>query len=127
MLCDEQWVDPDSNEANGIDSLDEPSVLRLDSMVMVAQLNMRKLRFSASLPDINIIWCVRHAGGCVVHAQTPPTHTHWLTCLLPIACRSQKVATDGLTRFEDRQRIPLGICTNFNSYTAKLLAQARAC
>jgi hypothetical protein len=30
-------VDPDNNEANGLDSLDEPSVLRLDSLVMVAQ------------------------------------------------------------------------------------------
>jgi hypothetical protein len=37
VLCDESWVDPDNNEANGLDSLDEPSVLRLDSLVMVAQ------------------------------------------------------------------------------------------
>lgn len=37
VLCDELWVDPDANEANGLDSLDEPSVLRLDSLVMVAQ------------------------------------------------------------------------------------------
>lgn len=37
VLCDELWVDPDNNDANGLDSLDEPSVLRLDSLVMVAQ------------------------------------------------------------------------------------------
>jgi hypothetical protein len=40
VLCDELWVDPDNNDANGLDSLDEPSVLRLDSMVMVAQVNL---------------------------------------------------------------------------------------
>lgn len=37
MLCDEQWVDADLDESNGIDSMDEPSVLRLDSLVMVTQ------------------------------------------------------------------------------------------
>lgn len=40
VLCDELWVDPDNNDANGLDSLDEPSVLRLDSLVMVAQVIM---------------------------------------------------------------------------------------
>ena len=37
MLCDELWVDPDQNDNNGTDALDEPSVLRLDSLVMVVQ------------------------------------------------------------------------------------------
>jgi hypothetical protein len=37
VLCDEQWVDPDMDESNGIDSIDEPSVLRLDALVMVTQ------------------------------------------------------------------------------------------
>lgn len=35
----------------------------------------------------------------------------------------QKVATQGLTRFEDRKRLPLGISINFTSYAAKLLTQ----
>ncbi len=37
VLCDEQWVDADLDETNGIDNLDEPSVLRLDSLAMVVQ------------------------------------------------------------------------------------------
>lgn len=37
MLCDEQWVDPDMNAANGIDSLAQRDMLRLDSMVMMVQ------------------------------------------------------------------------------------------
>ncbi|WIA29180.1 hypothetical protein OEZ86_011691 [Tetradesmus obliquus] len=91
VLCDELWVDPDSYDGNGIDSLDEPSVLRLDSLVMVTQLNVRKLLEDSRLPPINII--------------------------------CQKVATEGLTRFEDRNRLPLGISVNLNSFSAKMLAQ----
>jgi len=87
-------VDPDSNDANGIESLDEPSVLRLDSLVMVTQLNIRKLLEDKRLPPINII--------------------------------CQKVATDGLTRFEDRHRLPLGVSVNFNSFAAKMLAQVQS-
>jgi hypothetical protein len=37
----------------------------------------------------------------------------------------QKVATEGLTRFEDRHRLPLGISVNLNSFSAKMLAQVR--
>jgi hypothetical protein len=37
----------------------------------------------------------------------------------------QKVATEGLTRFEDRHRLPLGISVNLNSFAAKMLAQVR--
>ncbi|GFH27864.1 predicted protein, partial [Haematococcus lacustris] len=36
----------------------------------------------------------------------------------------QKVAFEGMTRFEDRNRLPLGISINFSSYSAKLLTQA---
>lgn len=53
VLCDELWVDPDSYDGNGIDSLDEPSVLRLDSLVMVTQLNVRKLLEDSRLPPIS--------------------------------------------------------------------------
>lgn len=43
--------------------------------------------------------------------------------LPPINIICQKVATQGLTRFEDRRRLPLGISVNFNSMAAKLLSQ----
>jgi hypothetical protein len=65
VLCDELWVDPDSYDGNGIDSLDEPSVLRLDSLVMVTQLNVRKLLEDSRLPPISE-W--RHVvDKCVLH------------------------------------------------------------
>lgn len=44
-------------------------------------------------------------------------------CLPPINIICQKVANQGLTRFEDRRRLPLGISVNFNSMAAKLLTQ----
>ena len=36
---------------------------------------------------------------------------------------SEKVAVEGVTRFEDRDRLPLGITFNIASYGAKLLWQ----
>lgn len=45
--------------------------------------------------------------------------------LPPINIICEKVANQGLTRFEDRQRLPLGISVNFNSLSAKLLTQVR--
>jgi hypothetical protein len=38
----------------------------------------------------------------------------------------EKVAFQGLTRFEDRHALPLGVSTNHTAYSAKLLTQARA-
>lgn len=63
------------------------------SLLLLPQLNIRKLLDEAGLPPINII--------------------------------CQKVANQGLTRFEDRRRLPLGISVNFNSMAAKLLTQVR--
>ena len=37
----------------------------------------------------------------------------------------EKIAFQGLTRFEDRQSLPLGVSTNFTAYSAKLLTQVR--
>jgi hypothetical protein len=45
--------------------------------------------------------------------------------LPPINIICEKVANQGLTRFEDRQRLPLGISVNFNSLSAKLLTRVR--
>ncbi|GBF91919.1 hypothetical protein Rsub_04643 [Raphidocelis subcapitata] len=91
VLCDHSWLDPDRDDANGLGSVDAPSVLRIDSLIMTVQLNLRKIIVDQSLLPINIV--------------------------------AQKVGTGALTRFEDRQRLPLGIAVNFNSFTAKLMAQ----
>ncbi|KAG2488131.1 hypothetical protein HYH03_013277 [Edaphochlamys debaryana] len=91
VLCDERWVDPDLND-NDEDVLCQGDMLRLDSLIMMVQLNIRKLLEDASRPTINIV--------------------------------CQKVASIGLTRFEDRRRPPLGISDNFASFTAKLLTMA---
>ncbi len=37
----------------------------------------------------------------------------------------EKCAFEGMTRFEDRFKQPLGISVNFTSYAARLLTQAR--
>ena len=53
MLCDEHWVDPDMDESNGIDSIDEPSVLRLDALVMVTQVSEGERGLHSSFtPDV---------------------------------------------------------------------------
>eukprot|EP00878_Enallax_costatus_P037607 GHUV01042494.1.p1 GENE.GHUV01042494.1~~GHUV01042494.1.p1 ORF type:complete len:301 (+),score=77.35 GHUV01042494.1:33-935(+) len=91
VLADERWIDPDMDDSNGIDSIDQPSLLRQDALMVMVQLNIRKLLEDLCLPPINII--------------------------------CQKVGTQGLTRFEDRRRLPLGISVNFNSNSAKLLTQ----
>ena len=36
---------------------------------------------------------------------------------------SEKVAFEGVTRFEDRNRLPLGICVNLTAFSAKMLTQ----
>ena len=41
--------------------------------------------------------------------------------LLNIIC--EKVAVEGVTRFEDRFRLPVGISVNMTSFSAKLLTQ----
>eukprot|EP00798_Chlamydomonas_sp_ICE-L_P025812 gene25812-11487_t len=86
-----KWVDPDLDETNGIDTLQRHDMLRLDAMMMMVQLNVRKLIEDSRLPAINII--------------------------------CQKVALEGLTRFESRRRLPLCISMNLTSYDAKNLAQ----
>jgi hypothetical protein len=35
----------------------------------------------------------------------------------------EKVAFQGLTRFEDRHSLPMGVSSNFTAYSAKLLTQ----
>ena len=36
---------------------------------------------------------------------------------------TEKVSFQGVTRFEDRRRLPLGVATNFSAYAAKVLTQ----
>ena len=52
MLCDALWADPDRDSANGIDVRVQLDFLRLDSMIMMVQLNIREIlavRASATL------------------------------------------------------------------------------
>jgi hypothetical protein len=37
VLADERWVDADGDESNGIDGVDQPSVLRQDSLMVMVQ------------------------------------------------------------------------------------------
>ncbi|KAK9845991.1 hypothetical protein WJX81_007900 [Elliptochloris bilobata] len=56
VLCDQSWVDPDLDDTNGIQGLDERrDVLRLESLILLVQLHLRKALQDAGYPDINII------------------------------------------------------------------------
>lgn len=37
VLADAKWTDPDMDDSNGIDSIDQPSVLRQDSLMVMVQ------------------------------------------------------------------------------------------
>ncbi len=43
VLCDSLWADPDRDSANGIDVRVQLDFLRLDSMIMMVQLNIREI------------------------------------------------------------------------------------
>jgi hypothetical protein len=60
-------------------------------MILMVQLNIRKLVEEQQLPDLNII--------------------------------CEKLAFEGVTRFEDRYRLPVSISVNCTAYAAKLLAE----
>lgn len=45
-------------------------------------------------------------------------HLHAQRCSSMIAC------VQGVTRFEDRNRLPLGTTVNFTAYSARMLTQA---
>ncbi|KIY99118.1 hypothetical protein MNEG_8845, partial [Monoraphidium neglectum] len=47
--------DPDRDDSNGLAQVDGPSVLRIDSLIMTVQLNIRKLLEDSRLPPINVI------------------------------------------------------------------------
>lgn len=43
ILCDQSWLDPDLDLSNGIAISSQVGMLRLDSLVLAVQLNIRKL------------------------------------------------------------------------------------
>ncbi|KAK9908516.1 hypothetical protein WJX75_009020 [Coccomyxa subellipsoidea] len=91
VVCDNQWRDASSTEESNEEHLQAQDYLRLDSMILVVQLNIRTILEEQGRPDINIV--------------------------------CEKVAFQGLTRFEDRHSLPLGVSSNFTAYSAKLLTQ----
>lgn len=43
VICDQVWLDPDLDARNGILLTNEEDMLRLDSKIMMVQLNVRAL------------------------------------------------------------------------------------
>ena len=43
ILCDLAWLDPDMKVSNGISATEQRDMLRLDAMIMMVQMNIRKL------------------------------------------------------------------------------------
>ncbi len=49
VLCDLAWLDPDMKVSNGISATEQRDMLRLDAMIMMVQMNIRKLIDVSSL------------------------------------------------------------------------------
>ena len=58
MLCDALWADPDKDSSNGIDVRVQLDFLRLDSMIMMVQLNIREI--ISVRRSCGPMWCDRH-------------------------------------------------------------------
>ena len=50
VLCDALWLDPDADDLNGIEVNEKRDFLRLDAMIMMAQLNVRKVHTHRPFP-----------------------------------------------------------------------------
>lgn len=56
VLCDATWADPDEDSGNGIDVRAQLDFLRLDSMIMMVQINIRQiLQVRALRPLLKIL------------------------------------------------------------------------
>ncbi len=125
VLCDSLWADPDRDSANGIDVRVQLDFLRLDSMIMMVQLNIREILSvrvhgwhtwqrheheptpSLSLVYARMNWISPESGLWRNPVQV-------LACepagMLQDKCRDdpdinivcEKVAFEGVTKFEDR-------------------------
>eukprot|EP00798_Chlamydomonas_sp_ICE-L_P003835 gene3835-13903_t len=127
VLCDERWVDPDMNDTNGFDALQQQDMLRLDSMVMMIQLNVCKW-VDPDMNDTNGIDALQQQDmlrldSMVMMIQLNVRKLNEDRRLPAINIICQKVAMEGQTRFECRRRLPLGISMNLTSYDAKNLAK----
>lgn len=54
VLCDQHWLDANDNANDGVDSLDAPAFLRLDSLTLNVQLNMQAILKDKGLPAISV-------------------------------------------------------------------------
>lgn len=66
LLCDHIWVDPDMTAANGVEMGEEDDMLRLDSMMLMMQLNLRQI-----VEVRRDLWVGCWAGGQCSGPSTP--------------------------------------------------------
>ena len=62
VLADAVWADPDGDERNGIDSIDQPSVLRQDSLMVMVQVRAAAVSV--------VVFDARPAACCLFRALT---------------------------------------------------------
>lgn len=74
ILCDGRWVDPDLDSSNGIQMREAKDMLRFDSMLMLVQLNIRKLLEVRPIPECQTTprACQRWSN----EQQGPSIHLH---------------------------------------------------
>ena len=81
MLCDLAWLDPDMKVSNGISATEQRDMLRLDAMIMMVQMNIRKLidvsRWNIGMRPVHRLgfWPSKVTATCV-------RLQHVLNCLL---------------------------------------------
>ncbi len=63
ILCDEGWVDPDLDTSNGIQIESEGDLLRLDSMLLMVQLNVRSILEVIAHDAFQILWSEIEESG----------------------------------------------------------------
>jgi hypothetical protein len=55
ILCDKSWMDPDVDSSNGIDARDTGDMLRIDSLVMMVQINARTILTKRGCRNVKVI------------------------------------------------------------------------
>ena len=151
VICDQVWLDPDLDARNGILLTTEEDMLRLDSKIMMVQLNVRALLEvqpcskcgSPSSDSFSSIRLASELRFAVLDQITPQdSFQSCFSQVLQIVYISsglqeigipdvniicEKVAFEGVTRFEDRYRLPFGEISESARLSAKASVVEKGC
>ena len=91
VLCDALWLDPDADDLNGIEVNEKRDFLRLDAMIMMAQLNVRKVQtHTPSSPPLQRLQPCGHACKALLLRTVRSEEQLQATPLRPTWCAVQR-------------------------------------